>query len=418
MRRKCTDKLIQWKKNPDRKPLVLQGGRQTGKTWLLRDFGSRHYETTLYVNLETEQTAAEYLSTPREADEALLFLETYANKSIRQSGTLVILDNIQCVPNTSRLLTAISLDYPGYHIAAIERGFSNFYNNYDIFLLHLFPLDFEEFLWANMEFNLAKEIRSHFSRKAPMGKQLHEKAMAQFRLYLAIGGIPAAIQEYRKEKKLLMVPDIQQKILALLQADIISQAPPEFSRHSRNCWLSIPSQLGKTNSKFQYGQITKSGTARLYQEPLKWLIRHGLAYHSIKRQETLEHKDAGSFRMYYTDTGLSVCHLGIPAYILLSGEETSGARSCIETFLAQHFVQNGYSLSYWSSGNQAEVPFLLEKDSAFTGVDYRLSPHQKTRNLARLNTMCDVDKMYLISTEDFKEKEQYEIVPFYAVFCI
>ena len=190
MRRKCTDSLIYWKKNPGRKPLILQGLRQTGKTWLLMDFGNKQYEHTLYINLETDRSATDYLSVPHDPQEVLLFLETCAEKPLRPASSLLILDNIQCIPQISTLLTSIALDFPQYHIASIYKGVvnSDSFSVHDFDILTLYPLDFEEFLWANAEFALTREIRNHFSDFSSMGKKLHEKALSQFRLYLMWGG--------------------------------------------------------------------------------------------------------------------------------------------------------------------------------------------------------------------------------------
>lgn len=421
MRRKCTDSLIHWKKSPARKPLILQGLRQTGKTWLLMDFASKQYDNTLYINLETDQPAASYLSTPHDPQEALLFLETYADKPLRPSSSLLILDNIQFTLKISTLLSAIAADFPQYHIAAVTRsvGNSDLYSHHDFDILTLYPLDFEEFLWANAEFALAREIRAHFTSFTPMGKDLHQKALSQFRLYQIIGGMPAAIMEYKKEKKLLLISDTQQKLLNLFLSDITALAPKGTARHCRNAWLSIPAQLGKTSRKFQYTRIAKGATAKVYHEPLQWLIRAGLA---IPCQTAVCSKPSEtSLHLYPVDTGLCSCILKIPAFQLLAGEETTAGTACIETFLAQHFIRNGYTLSYWSSGNQAEVPFLLSKNSHFIAIDYRTTPHQKCRNLMQLNKSSlspAPTQMYLISAEDFRQKEAYRIVPLYAVFCI
>ena len=256
MRRKCTDSLIQWKKNPHRHPLLLQGLRQTGKTWLALDFAEKNYKNTLYLNLETDKPVADYLSVSRPPQDALLFLETYAGKPLLPSVSLLILDNIQCVPKLSTLLAAISLDHPQYHILAIHRGLASpeLYNKNDFHIISLYPLDFEEFLWANAEYALSREIRRHFSTLTPLGKELHQKALSQFYLYLVLGGMPLSVLEYRKEKKLLMVPDIQQKLLELILGDISSQAPTGMTRHCQNAWLSIPAQLEKSSRRFHYNQ--------------------------------------------------------------------------------------------------------------------------------------------------------------------
>ena len=411
MRRKCTDSLIQWKKNPHRHPLLLQGLRQTGKTWLALDFAEKNYKNTLYLNLETDKPVADYLSIPRPPQDALLFLETYAGKPLLPSVSLLILDNIQCVPELSTLLAAISLDHPQYHILAIHRGLASpeLYNKNDFDIISLYPLDFEEFLWANAEYALSREIRRHFSTLTPLGKELHQKALSQFYLYLVTGGMPLSVLEYRKEKKLLMVPDIQQKLLELILGDISSQAPTGMTRHCQNAWLSIPAQLEKSNRRFQYSLITKGATAKTYEKPLDWLLRSGYA---LACRQT-------SLHLYPTDCGLCARVLGVPSYQLLTGSDTPAARACTETFLAQHFTRNGYTLSYWSSGNQAEVPFLLEKEGRHIAVDYRLTPHQKTRNLTRFRAEINTNaEMYLLSVEDFREKENYHIVPVYAGFCV
>ena len=262
-----------------------------------------------------------------------------------------------------------------------------------------------------------------------MGKDLHQKALSQFHLYQIIGGMPAAIMEYKKEKKLLLVPDTQQKLLDLFLNDISTLAPKGTTRYCRNSWLSIPSQLGRTSRKFQYTRITKGATAKTYQEPLQWLIQNGLV---LPCHDNRDGKNAArqqiNLHLYPVDTGLCTRMLKIPAYQLLTGEESIANTACTETFLAQQFIQNGYTLSYWSSGNQAEVPFLLSKNNHFIAVDYRITPHQKCRNLMRLynirhqtDSSCPLEQlkqMYLLSTEDFKSKEHYQIVPVYAAFCI
>lgn len=483
MRRKCTDSLIHWKKNSNRKPLILQGLRQTGKTWLLIDFGNKQYEHTLYINLETDQPVIDYLTTSLDTQEALLFLETYADKPLRPSTSLLILDNIQCLPQISTLLTAIATDFPQYHIASIAKGVvnSDSYSPHDFDILTLFPLDFEEFLWANAEFALAREIRTHFTSFESLGKKLHERAMTQFRLYQIIGGMPAAIMEYKKEKKLLMVPDVQQKLLDLFLNDITTLAPKGTARHCRNSWLSIPAQLGRTSRKFQYTRITKGATAKVYYEPLQWLIRSGLilpcheisaetlnqsfahtspantpALFALSGNQTIAHtltsaESAATItpHLYPIDTGLCSRILKVPACQLLSGQESIANTACTETFLAQQFTQKGYTLSYWTSGNQAEVPFLLSGNNRLIAIDYRTTPHQKCRNLIRLHAalsntsihhtithtsssspdqksstpsstsyLSGIEQMYLLSVEDFKQKENYRIIPVYAAFCI
>ena len=421
MRRKCTDSLIYWKKNPGRKPLILQGLRQTGKTWLLMDFGNKQYEHTLYINLETDRSATDYLSVPHDPQEVLLFLETCAGKPLRPASSLLILDNIQCIPQISTLLTSIALDFPQYHIASIYKGVvnSDSFSVHDFDILTLYPLDFEEFLWANAEFALTREIRNHFSDFSPMGKKLHEKALSQFRLYLIIGGMPAAIMEYKKEKKLLLVPDTQQKLLNLFLSDITALAPKGTARHCRNAWLSIPAQLGRTSRKFQYTRIAKGATAKVYHEPLQWLISTGLA---IPCQTAVcSRPSETSLHLYPVDTGLCSCILKIPAFQLLSGEETTAGTAVSKPFW--HSTLSGMAMPSPTgpAGNQAVSSLFTVPKQSFYCHRLPLHPTSEVQDLMQLNKSSlspAPTQMYLISAEDFRQKEAYRIVPLYAVFCI
>lgn len=420
MRRKCTEKLVQWKKNPDRKPLVLRGIRQTGKTWLLRDFGEKNYDVCIYINLETEKPVRDFLSDLKSPEEILLFLEAYSGKPVRRDTTLLILDNYHIIEKGPRILAEIGLDFPGYHVAAIERGSpgSSRYDLADAETCALFPMDFEEFLWADKEYSLAKEIRSHFSSLTSMGKVLHGKASAKLRLYLAVGGMPASVLEYRKEKKLLMVPDIQSQIYSLILADITNNASGNLAHHARNCFQSVPMQICKGNGKFQYKQVIAGGTAKVYEKPLEWLMDSGFLYPSSRTRETSCKSKETAYRYYFPDVGLFVCCLGIPAYLILTGDRFLQDRGIMEMFLAQSFAQNGYSLSSWTSGNQAVVPFLLEHDKQLKVVDFRMDTSEKMRNLARFKDCGGFGDMYLLSPGDFQKKETYNVLPFYSAFCI
>lgn len=417
MRRKCMDRLVQWKKDPTRKPLVVKGIRQCGKTWLLREFGGKNYDTCVYINLETEKRAAGFLEGEREAEEILLFLETYAGKPIRKDTTLLILDNFHCIFSGAQVLSSIGLDFPGYHIAAIERGApgETRHDAGDVDFCSLFPLDFEEFLWADKEFSLAKEIRAHFDSLSPMGKALHAKASSKLRLYLAIGGMPASVLEYRREKKLLMVPDVQSQICSLMLADI---AGGNMAGRARHCFLSVPVQICRGEGKFQYKQVASGGTAKFYYEALNWLVQLGLILPSPRKIGMMPQAQEDGYRYYFPDTGLFACSLGIPPYLTLAGGRFPQDKGLIEMYLAQAFLQNGYSLSSWSSGNQAYVPFLLEKESQYKAIDFRMDESEKMRNLSRYKDCGGMGKMYLLSPGDFQEKSFYRAIPFYGAFCI
>ena len=425
LKRKIDEYLLEWKKNEERLPLIIKGARQIGKTESINHFAEQNYSNIVSINFVLEPKYKTILSDGYAVEDIIKNISMIdTSKRFIAGDTVIIFDELQEFPDIATALKSFRIDgrfdvicsgsLLGINYRKIHSNSVGYKTDYE-----MFSMDFEEFLWANAEFALTREIRNHFSDFSPMGKKLHEKALSQFRLYLIIGGMPAAIMEYKKEKKLLLVPDTQQKLLNLFLSDITALAPKGTARHCRNAWLSIPAQLGRTSRKFQYTRIAKGATAKVYHEPLQWLISAGLA---IPCQTAVcSRPSETSLHLYPVDTGLCSCILKIPAFQLLSGEETTAGTACIETFLAQHFIRNGYALSYWSSGNQAEVPFLLSKNSHFIAIDYRTTPHQKCRNLMQLNKSSlspAPTQMYLISAEDFRQKEAYRIVPLYAVFCI
>ena len=425
LKRKIDEYLLEWKKNEERLPLIIKGARQIGKTESINHFANQKYGNIVSINFVLEPKYKTILSDGYAVEDIIKNISMIdTSKKFIEGDTLIIFDELQEFPDIATALKSFKIDgrfdvicsgsLLGINYRKIHSNSVGYKTDYE-----MFSMDFEEFLWANAEFALTREIRNHFSDFSSMGKKLHEKALSQFRLYLIIGGMPAAIMEYKKEKKLLLVPDTQQKLLNLFLSDITALAPKGTARHCRNAWLSIPAQLGRTSRKFQYTRIAKGATAKVYHEPLQWLISTGLA---IPCQTAVCSKPSEtSLHLYPVDTGLCSCILKIPAFQLLSGEETTAGTACIETFLAQHFIRNGYALSYWSSGNQAEVPFLLSKNSHLIAIDYRTTPHQKCRNLMQLNKSSfspAPTQMYLISAEDFRQKEAYRIVPVYAVFCI
>ena len=279
MRRKCTDSLIYWKKNPDRKPLILQGLRQTGKTWLLIDFGNKQYEHTLYINLETDRAAADYLSIPHAPQEVLLFLETCAGKPLHPASSLLILDNIQCIPQISTLLTSIALDFPQYHIASIYKGVvnSDSFSVHDFDILTLYPLDFEEFLWANgIETPVIELLKTCLQNEKTVPEALHKRMKQLLLQYTVVGGMPDVVQTFVSTKQMDEVLQIQRDIVRSYEDDMIKYAEKKDKSRIKECFQSIPKQLSKENKKFQYSIVKKGSTASKYAGSLQWIEDAGI----------------------------------------------------------------------------------------------------------------------------------------------
>ena len=367
MRRKCTDSLIYWKKNPGRKPLILQGLRQTGKTWLLMDFGNKQYEHTLYINLETDRSAADYLSVPHDPQEVLLFLETCAGKPLRPASSLLILDNIQCIPQISTLLTSIALDFPQYHIASIYKGVvnSDSFSVHDFDILTLYPLDFEEFLWANAEFALTREIRNHFSDFSPMGKKLHEKALSQFRLYLIIGGMPAAVEKYRATGSIDDVMDEHRAIIEQYKLDFTQYEEENRKLIITHIYELIPAELNCKNKRFMIADIKKGLRYDRVEDSFTWLCKAGVALGVFNTTEPtvplMLNEKSTLFKLFLSDVGLLTTIYGKACKLkIVSKEKDINKGAVYENVVAQELHAHGYPLYYYNSKKKGELDFVIE----------------------------------------------------------
>lgn len=423
MRRKIFDKLLTWKRSPDRKSLVLSGGRQTGKTWAMRNFGKQYYKSVVYVNLDTNGEAREYFRRNQDPEILLRYLESVCGHMILPGETLVILDELQAVPQARRCLEAFHIEAADFHVAGIEQESAWNgqipYAQDEVEHLQLFPLDFEEFLWANREVALSKEIREHYQTMEPMKKAYHEKGIYLFLLYLIIGGFPASVEEYRKEKSLLMVPDAQRKLMDILMVEMLNRGPEGEGRHMKNCYNSIASQLMKENRKFMYRRVRRGGAAKLYDPAVKWLsdAQILLTCPKITNPEEMKQEE-GCYKAYLSDTGLLTLQTGMGVHSLLAMEKSLFFDGVIENYLAQTFHQNAHRLYYWESGNQARLTFLLRKDHQWKAIEMKTAENQKTRSMAEFLKKYEPEHAYKMTLQNFSVSSQYDFIPFYAAFCI
>lgn len=416
MKRKRMDVLLTWKKDPRRRPLVLRGTRQTGKTWLLREFGARYYPKQAYFNLGTDAPLCAYLEQERDPASLLEFLEVHGQVPIRSAETLIILDDLQECPAARRLLGAFAAEFPGISLAAAERtpapGPLPVLPPADAQTETLYPMDFEEFLWACREVSLAKEIREHYVSRTPLNKEGHRRALHLFPAYLAVGGFPAAVLAYREEHSLLGVPDLLGKIWLMDMEDISRCREKELRAVTRVCYRSLPAQLQKENACFQCRVVQKGSTYPQLEPAIDWLAEQGLAVKIKEAGEASRH-----MRLYPRDPGLCALGMGYPAADLLRMEMTLPVCRLIETCLAASFTSRGYAPVYWSSGNKASLPFLITKEDRKTAVDIHYDPGKKSRSLFEYQK-GHPEKAIRISAAPFGDTPQFYEIPYYAAFCI
>ena len=271
MKRKILQQLINWKNNPKRMPLIVNGARQVGKTYILKEFGNRHYSQVVYINLETNLSINSYFDTDINPLRIIQYLETVNNTRIIPGETLIILDEIQSCTRALTSLKAFCEDAPEFHIVAAgsllgvainREKFSYPVGKVDE--LSMFPMDLEEFLWAMDREMLSYEIINHFTSNEAMPDILHFQALDLYKQYLIVGGMPAAVLEFIETKSLITATDIQGRVLNEYIADMAKCASATTSVKIRACYNSIPAQLAKENKKFQYKMVHRGGTASIF----------------------------------------------------------------------------------------------------------------------------------------------------------
>jgi len=432
MKRKIIDNLVAWKNQPNgRMPLLVYGARQVGKTHTLNEFGERYYKDIAYVNLETNKAVSSYFAENIEPERIVRFLETEVRRQIVPGETLIILDEIQACERALTSLKYFNESAPEYHIVcagsllgvAVNREKYSFpVGNVDS--LTMFPMDFEEFLWALDEDRLCEEIKHSFETNEPFPAAMHEKALELYRLYLIVGGMPQATLTYAERGSLIPVPDVQNKIMNDYIADMAKYASNAESVKIRAAYDSIPVQLAKDNKKFQYKLAQRGGTATIFGAAIDWLQFAGI----VLKCERIEHgtiplsvyRDLAGFKLYMGDVGLLTMKSGIPQQTVLAAGETDnnflGAIS--ENYVAQAFAAKRYGLYYWATDNQAEMDFVLQKDEDVIAVEVKAGLRTKSKSLAVFTGKYKPAYSIRISSKNFGFGNNIKSVPLYAVFCV
>jgi len=429
MKRKLEDQLHRWKDNPGRKPLLIYGARQVGKTYTLQKFAAEHYDNAVYINVETNPGVADLFERDIEPHRLVKLLETYANDRITAGRTLLIFDEIQLAERVLTSLKYFCEQAPEFHIAAagsllgvaVNREKHSFPVG-KVDTVTLFPMDFEEYLWACGEGALAELIRHHYSNVEELPAVFHEKALELYRSYLIVGGMPAVVSSYLESGSLLTVPDVQRAIMNDYIADMAKYASTSESVKIRSCYDSIPAQLAKENKKFQYKVVRKGGTASLFGESIDWLTFAGIV-HKCKNIEhgtdpIAVHEAPANFKLYMGDTGMLVMKSGISQHAVLTGETSAFLGAIAENYVAQTLAANGFDLFYWTSKGTAELDFVTQKGGIITAIEVKKGVHTQSKSFTMFIDRYQPDRAFRVSSKNFGESPKFLSIPLYAAFCI
>ena len=423
--------LVQWKDKKNRMPLIVNGARQVGKTYILKEFGASYFENTIYVHLENQVAVAAIFEGDLNPTRIIQYLEATYNQPIKVGKTLIIFDEIQSSERALMALKVFCEEAPQYHVVAAGSllGVAVNREKYSFPVgkvdeIYMYPLDFEEFLWAMGKRFFAEETKSHFADSKPLENGIHQMLIELYRQYLITGGMPAVVRQFVETQSFIDIVDIQSRIVNEYLADMAKYATASTSVKIRACYNSIPTQLAKENTKFQYKVVQKGGSATLFGESIDWLESAGIV---LKCQKTTQglmpiaaYADLSDFKLYMADVGLLTMKSGISYPTILSTieQDNNFLGALAENYVAQQFKANQIPLYYWKNDNTAEVDFVLQTDSGIIPVEVKKGKRNKAISMNLFSKKYNSPYSIRISQKHFGFDNNIKAVPLYATFCI
>ncbi len=425
MERSALNSLKQWKTKSDRKPLIIRGARQTGKTWLMKEFGRICYEHNVYVNLDTDNIAKSLFAQDLDVHRIIRGLEIAHDIKIIPEQTLIILDEIQEAPQALTALKYFYEQLPQYHIITagsllgVSLHEANSFPVGKVDFMSLYPLTFQEFLRASGRNNLLELIETN---DFTMMKIFRNDFIEALRQYYYVGGMPEAVASFISNSDYNEVRNIQRNILMAYEMDFSKHVPYREIPCLRMLWKSIPIQLAKENRKFMYSLVKESSRAKEYENALLWLSDCGLI-HKISRiskpsMPLSAYEDLKSFKVYLLDVGLLCALSELPAKTLIDGSRifTEFKGALTEQFVCQQLTASEVPLFYWSrERGDAEVDFVIQTDDKVLPVEVKAERNLQAKSLKVYYEKYNPDVAIRVSMSDYERQDWLINIPLYAV---
>lgn len=431
MYRKITSFLETWKESKHRKPLILQGARQVGKTYSILEFGRTHYENVAYFNFETNPKLNETFDESLSPDYLIPILSHIAGQTIVREKTLIIFDEVQLCERALTSLKYFCEGAPDYHIivagsllgVAVNRAKFSFPVG-KVDMKTLYPMDMEEFLIALGENALAEQIKNCFADNSPMPAALHDAAMQLYRQYLIVGGMPECVMQFAQTKDYILVRHTQNTILASYLNDMSKYNSLNEIKKTRLAYDNITVQLSKKNTRFQYKLIKKGGRASEFENAIEWLCLSGIVsrvYRAEQIKKPLEnYRDIDAFKIYVSDSGLLCAKKDIIANdILYMVEELNDFKGGMaENYVNSQLIANEYKTYYWESARGAEIDFVIQRGGQLIPIEVKSADNTKAKSLKVYMETYNPPYAIKLSAKNFGFEDNKKIVPLYAAFCI
>lgn len=426
MRRTKIAELIDWKNSTTRKPLIIRGARQVGKTWLMKEFGKLYYSQTVYLNFEKNKRLKKLFSDDFDIKRVIIALQVESGLTINAENTLLIFDEIQALPEAITALKYFQEDSPEYHIISAGSLLGVALHSHTSFpvgkvvFMDLFPLTFIEFLEAINEKALVDLLHRADWKLISAFKT---KYIERLRQYYYVGGMPEAVLKFNENNNFKEVRDIHKQILDAYEQDFSKHAPIDIVPRIRMVWNSIPTQLAKENRKFIYGIIKEGARAKDYELALSWLSDCGLV-HRISRvtksaMPLKAYEDRSAFKLFLVDVGLLAAMGDIDAKTLLEGSaifsEFKGALT--EQYILQQLNSLGkYVIHYWSAERStAEVDFLVQFNGVIVPIEVKSEENLQSKSLKVFVEKFSPGIAVRTSMSDFRKQDWLINLPLYAV---
>ncbi len=426
MYRIALEKLTKWKADKRRKPLIIEGARQVGKTWLMKEFGRMEYADTVYINFDSNSRMADLFASDLDTDRLIMGLEIYAGRKIDPEKTLLIFDEVQEVPRALASLKYFYENAPEYHIVcagsllgiALHEGTSFPVGKVDF--LKLYPLSFKEFLMALGYERFAELLDSCDHSMIASFKQTYTDALKQ---YYFVGGMPEAVLSFAENRDFNEVRNIQRRILASYEQDFSKHAPNEIVPKIRMLWNSIPSQLAKENKKFIYGLVREGARAKEYETAIMWLSDCGLV-HKVSRVSKggiplKAYEDLKAFKLFIVDVGLLGCMAGLHQNVLLARNdlfvEFKGALT--EQYVCQQLktVDDLGIYYYTNDRGSCEVDLVIDVGGMAIPIEVKAEVNLRAKSLKTYRDMFLPKISVRTAMTDYKKEDWLVNLPLYAI---
>lgn len=418
--------LIRWKNRQDRKPLIIRGTRQVGKTWLMREFGKTEYAKCAYINFDNNARMQELFTGDLNIERLITALQIEAGVTIEAENTLLVFDEVQEVPRALASLKYFYENAPQYHIVAagsllgvaLHPGTSFPVGKVDF--LDLYPLNFVEFMLATGNENLVDLLQS---RDFAVIKSFKGRYVDLLKQYYYVGGMPEAVAHFADSADYKAVRGIQQKILVAYEQDFSKHAPYETVPRIRMLWTSIPAQLAKENRKFIYGLIRQGARAREYELAMTWLVDCGLVYKvgrvSKPEMPLMAYQDFDAFKLFVLDVGLLAAMSNLDVLSLLEGSRifTEFKGILTEQYVLQQLVAGGkIKPFYWSAEKSTgEIDFIFQWGSEVVPLEVKAAENLQAKSLKNYCLKYHPKQALRTSLSDYRREEWLTNVPLYAI---